>query len=98
MHDEASKLVWYSENRPHNNYMKHVNIIDSNSCVPLENWEKNVAPPRKKGMREPSIIEETTTIKEGAHQARGKATTEAHSRLCSACIMDSTPITVPKIA
>jgi hypothetical protein len=43
-HDEASRLVRYSESRMHNSYPKHVNNIDSDGCEPLENWEKNFGP------------------------------------------------------
>jgi hypothetical protein len=35
----------YSENMPHNNYLKHVNNINSDGCGPPENKEKNFGPP-----------------------------------------------------
>jgi hypothetical protein len=44
-HDEASGPTHCSENRPQNNYTKHVNNIDSYGCGPPEIWEKNFGPP-----------------------------------------------------
>jgi hypothetical protein len=40
--DEAPR-PHYSDNQ--HNYPKHVNCIDSDGCMPIENWEKNFGGP-----------------------------------------------------
>jgi hypothetical protein len=44
-HNKAIRPMWYSEKKPHNNYLKHVNNIDSDGCGLPKNWEKNFGPP-----------------------------------------------------
>jgi hypothetical protein len=45
-YDEASRPTRYYVNKPHHNsYPKHVNIINSDGCGTLENWENNFRPP-----------------------------------------------------
>jgi hypothetical protein len=90
-HNEASRLACYSENKPHNNYPKHVNNIDSNHCGPLEIWDKNFGPPpqeRKERALDYMINQ--------YNQRGGMVVAEAHSSLCIVCTTEKTQTTVPK--
>jgi hypothetical protein len=48
-HDKSSRPACYNDNRPYNNYPKHVKNIDSDGCGPLKIWKKNFGPPPQEG-------------------------------------------------
>jgi hypothetical protein len=48
-HDEAPRPPGYNDNQ--RTYPKQVHNIDSNSCGPSENWEKNFGPPPQEKAR-----------------------------------------------
>jgi hypothetical protein len=95
--DEISRPTRFSENGPHNNYPKHVNNINSNDCGSSDNWENNFEPAPQKKERAFDHRRDHY-IQRGARQAGGEAVIEAHSSICTACIMDSIQITAARIA
>jgi hypothetical protein len=89
-HDEASRPTQYRENRPHRNFSKHVNNIDSDGCDHHKNGKRISGHLRRRERKEHSTTEEITTTKEAACQTGGEAATKAHSSLHIACTMEMT--------
>jgi hypothetical protein len=96
--DEASRPNRYNHNQQ--SYSKPVHNIDSDSCGPPEECEKNFGPPHKKETREPLTRDPASTVNEAARQDEAVATAEVHSHtsLHITCIMATTPTTEQKIA
>jgi hypothetical protein len=70
-HDEASRPTHYNDNRQHS-YPKHVNNIDSGSCGPPQNWEKNFGSPPQERSERTLTIEQTSTTKKGGGHAKSR--------------------------